>query len=86
MSDHNASAPAVPITRPRPPDHDGDAERPVLSAAECADLLGISRWLVHQAVRDGTLPSVRLGRRVLIPRVQLQAWLDGGGRDTTRAE
>ena len=86
MSDHTASPPAVPVAGPRPPDGDG-AERPVLSAAECADLLGISRWLVHQAVRDGTLPSVRLGRRVLIPRVQLQAWLAGGGREmATRAE
>jgi predicted transcriptional regulator len=27
-------------------------ERPTLSVAETADLLGISRWLVQQAVRD----------------------------------
>lgn len=53
------------------------AERPTLSVAETAELLGISRWLVQQAVRDGSLPSVRVGRRILIPRTRLDAWLNG---------
>ncbi len=52
-------------------------ERPTLSVAETADLLGISRWLVQQAVRDGSLPSVRVGRRILIPKVRLEAMLAG---------
>jgi excisionase family DNA binding protein len=52
-------------------------ERPTLSVAETADLLGISRWLVQQAVRDGSLPSMRVGRRILIPKVQLDALLAG---------
>lgn len=53
------------------------ADRPTLSVAQTADLLGISRWLVQQAVRDGSLPSVRVGRRILIPRARLDAWLQG---------
>lgn len=52
-------------------------DRPTLSVAETADLLGISRWLVQQAVRDGSLPSMRVGRRILIPKVQLDALLAG---------
>ena len=56
-------------------------DRPTLSVAETADLLGISRWLVQQAVRDGSLPSVRVGRRILIPRVRLDAWLLGEGQN-----
>jgi len=52
-------------------------ERPTLSVAETASLLGISRWLVQQAVHDGSLPSVRVGRRILIPRSRLLAWIDG---------
>jgi excisionase family DNA binding protein len=52
-------------------------ERPTLSVAETADLLGISRWLVQQAAHDGSLPSVRVGRRILIRRSRLLAWLDG---------
>ncbi len=53
------------------------ADRPTLSVAETAQLLGISRWLVQQCVRDGSLPSVRVGRRILIPRARLDAWLSG---------
>lgn len=53
------------------------ADRPTLSVAETATLLGISRWLVEQAVHDGSLPSVRVGRRILIPRSRLLAWIDG---------
>ncbi|MDP9432998.1 MAG: excisionase family DNA-binding protein [Actinomycetota bacterium] len=52
-------------------------KRPTPSVAETADLLGISRWLVQRAGHDGSLPSVRVGRRILIPRSRLVAWLDG---------
>lgn len=53
------------------------AHRLALSVAVTAELLGISRWLVEQAVHDGSLPSVRVGRRILIPRARLLAWLEG---------
>lgn len=64
-----------------------DTDRPTLSVAETAELLGISRWLVQQAVHDGSLPSVRVGRRILIPTERLRAWLSGADRpepDTTQ--
>jgi excisionase family DNA binding protein len=70
VADHHPSRP--------PPGADmSSTERPTLSVAETADLLGISRWLVQQAAHDGSLPSVRVGRRILIPRSRLLAWLDG---------
>ena len=50
---------------------------PTLTVPEAAQLLGISTWLAFQAVRRGELPSVRLGRRILIPRARLHAWLAG---------
>ncbi len=43
-------------------------ERPTLSVAETTALLGISRWLVEQAVHDGSLPSVRVGRHLCSER------------------
>jgi excisionase family DNA binding protein len=52
-------------------------ERPTLTVEEAARLLGISRWLVQQAVRRGELPVVRIGRRILIPRMRLDALLAG---------
>ena len=50
---------------------------PVMTVDEAAAYLRISRGLALAAVRDGTLPSVRIGRRILVPRRQL-ALLDGG--------
>ena len=49
----------------------------VLTVEEAAAYLRISRGLAFAAVRDGSLPSVRIGRRILIPRRQLEALLDG---------
>jgi len=50
---------------------------PVLTVDEAAVYLRISRGLAFAAVRDGTLPSVRIGRRILVPRRQLEALLAG---------
>lgn len=60
-------------------------ERPTLTVEETARLLGISRWLVQQAVRRGELPVVRIGRRILIPRIRLDALL-AGSADADRGQ
>ena len=49
----------------------------VLTVDEAATYLRISRGLAFAAVRDGTLPSIRIGRRILVPLRQLEALLDG---------
>jgi excisionase family DNA binding protein len=54
-----------------------DERGPALNVQEAADYLRISRGLAFAAVRGGTLPSVRIGRRILIPRRQLEALLQG---------
>ncbi len=43
-------------------------DREVLNRAEVAALLAVDARTVDQAISDGTIPAVRLGRRVLIPR------------------
>lgn len=43
-------------------------DREVLNRAEVATLLAVDPRTVDHAIDDGTLPCVRLGRRVLIPR------------------
>ena len=50
---------------------------PVLTVDEAAVYLRISRGLAFAAVRDGTLPSLRIGRRILIPRRALDVLLGG---------
>ena len=54
-------------------------DRLTYSVEEAAELLGISRNSAYEAVRKGELPTVRLGRRILIPRSRLEAMLDDGG-------
>lgn len=51
--------------------------KPTLSVAEVAALLGISRNHAFKAIHQGDLPSIRIGRRVLVPTAQLKALLDG---------
>jgi excisionase family DNA binding protein len=53
-----------------------------LSVGEAGTLLGISRDLAYDLVASGELPSVRLGRRIVVPRHALQnvlaAWWKRG--------
>ena len=39
-----------------------------LTVDDAARLLGISRSLAYELVALGEIPSIRLGRRVLVPR------------------
>ena len=60
-------------------------ERMTATVEEAAQPLGIGRTLAYQLVHDGRLPSIRLGRRVLIPRTEIQRLLQSevtGGADT----
>jgi excisionase family DNA binding protein len=48
---------------------------PTLTVEQAATLLGISRGLAYEAARRGELPTIRLGRRLLVPRAKLLALL-----------
>lgn len=47
-----------------------------LTVHEAAELLGISRAFAYELVARHELPSIRLGRRVVIPRKALEQLLD----------
>ena len=53
-------------------------ERLILTVLEAAKLLGLSRGLAYEAVRMKQIPSVRIGRRILVPRAALLRLLDSG--------
>ena len=44
----------------------------LVSVADAARLLAVSENSVRNYIRDGTLPAVRLGRRVLLPVQRLR--------------
>lgn len=54
---------------------DTTTERLLLTVEEAARRLGIGRSLAWRLVRDGELPSVRLGRLVRVPERALEDWL-----------
>ena len=51
-------------------------KRLCVTVPEAAAMLGISRNFAYQLVREGKLPSIRFGKRILIPRVALEKMLE----------
>ena len=52
-------------------------EKLVYSIQEAADLLGISRSYAYELVRRGTIPSLELGKKRVIPKVTFIQWVNG---------
>jgi excisionase family DNA binding protein len=50
-------------------------KRATMSVDETAKVLGVSRDLIYASVRDGSIASIRLGGRILIPRREVLALL-----------
>jgi len=53
-----------------------DARR-TLDVPEVAKLLGIGRDTAYEAVASGEIPSIRLGRRIVVPEAALERLLSG---------
>ena len=50
-------------------------QRLTVTVPEAAQLLGVSRMTAYAAVREGSIPSLRIGRRILVPRGALDRLL-----------
>ena len=48
----------------------------VLNANELATALGISRAGAYQLLHTESFPTLRIGKRLLVPRDKLNAWID----------
>lgn len=51
-----------------------------LSVEAAARILGLSRTLAYEAVRTGQIPSIRFGKRIVVPRVALERMLSGADK------
>ena len=51
-------------------------ERRTTSIEEAARELGLSRNSAYDAAKRGDLPTIRMGRRLLVPRAALEALLN----------
>lgn len=52
-------------------------ERATYTVEEAAVVLGIGRSAAYLAAQSGELPTVRIGRRVLVPKPALDQMLNG---------
>jgi excisionase family DNA binding protein len=59
--------------------------RPTLTVEEAGELLGIGRSLAYEKAASGELPSIRLGRRLVIPTASLLKLLGRDIESTPRA-
>ena len=54
--------------------------RTTLTIEEMSLTLGIGRNTAYQAVRTGEIPSIRIGRRILVPVAAFEKMLSEAGR------
>ena len=53
-------------------------EKVAYSVRETAECLGLHPNTVYQLISAGKLPALRLGRKILVSRAELEKWLASG--------
>ena len=54
--------------------------RKTYSVPEAARVLGIGRSAAYEAARTGQIPTIRIGKRLLVPIVALKRLLEDAGK------
>jgi excisionase family DNA binding protein len=57
--------------------HPGATSRKTVSVEEAGKRLGVSRNLAYEAAKRGEIPTIKIGRRLLVPLAALERMLDG---------
>ena len=53
-----------------------EIERLAFSVQEAAEAIGVSSRMLHDYIRDGSIPHFRMGTRVLIPADELRKFIE----------
>ncbi len=53
---------------------------------ETAKILGIGRSAAYEGARIGEFPTVRIGKRLLVPKALLEQMLSGVGQLSTKSD
>lgn len=56
----------------------GQTEPPTIEPGEIATVLGVGLNSVYEGLRNGEIPSLRVGRRWIVSRRRFMAWFEGG--------
>ena len=60
---------------------DSAVARLTISIPEAGERLGISRGSAYEAARSGEIPTIRIGRRKLVPVARFERLLSGENSD-----
>lgn len=52
-------------------------DRLTMSVQEAGVLLGVSRNHAYKLAREGAFPTIRLGRKIVVPKARFEAWING---------
>lgn len=52
-----------------------EEERLTVTVEQAARILGISRGLAYQMAREGRIPTLRFGKRIVVPRKAIERLL-----------
>ncbi len=55
--------------------------RKTLTIPEASEQLGISRNAAYEAAQRGEIPTIRIGRRLLVPKIAFERMLERAGAD-----
>ena len=55
-------------------------EKLTLTVQEAASLLGLSRNSAYQGIATGEIPYIKVGKRILIPRIAFEKMLESTDR------
>jgi excisionase family DNA binding protein len=53
-----------------------DSDRKTYNVEEAGRLLGVGRNQAYEAARRGEIPTIKIGKRLLVPRAALDRMLD----------
>jgi excisionase family DNA binding protein len=65
-----------------------DIESLTVNVEVAGRMLGISRPTAYERVKDGSIYSIRLGNRILVPKITIERMLNGqqAGQPATEAK
>ena len=56
-----------------------------LSVREAAEMIGISKPKMYELIREGEIPSIHVGKKIVIARQALLDWLSEGDNNGKKA-
>ena len=56
----------------------------LLNTTQLADLLGVSHSSVYELIQEPDFPSLRIGKRIVIPKEELRQWISRNTKGAKR--